>query len=395
MAQLRMTTVAALLAGMLSPLVPGTLAAEVMAIGIDRKFTFDEMGKRQALEPGHDEVVFFDLKDPAKPEMIGSVALENSIVGPPTNLAITPDQKLALIANALHSVRMADDKGWTFAPADELYVVDLNARPPKLLKTLRVGLQPSGIAIDKAGHLALVANREGKSISVLAIDGTDVSVKETVSMTDSVVSVALAPDGRRAYAAKFQAHKVAVMSIDEAGHANYEGRDLPVGPYPWTITVTPDGAHALVTNIGFNAASDGNAKSVSIVDLKATPERVVQHVTVGDAPEGIAVSPDGKLAAATILQGSFDAPRTAWWAHPAGLLSLLRIEGASVRATYDIPVEAFPEGVAFSADSRTIYVGNFASSTLSVLSVDRQGKVASRSVIKLPGPPASLRIGSR
>lgn len=395
MAQLRMMTTVALLAGMLPLLVPGAMAAEIMAIGIDRKFTFDKMGKRQALEPGHDEVVFFDLKDPAKPEMIGSVTLENSIVGPPTNLAITPDQKLALIANALHSVRTADDKGWTFAPTDELYVVDLTARPPKLLKTLRVGLQPSGIAIDKAGHLALVANREGKSISVLAIDGTDVSVKQTVPMTDSVVSVAFAPDGRRAYAAKFQAHKVAVMSIDEARHVTYEGHDLPVGPYPWTITVTPDGAHALVTNIGFNAASDGNAKSISIVDLKASPERVVQHVTVGDAPEGIAVSPDGKLAAATILQGSFDAPRTAWWAHQAGLLSLLRIEGASVSATHDIAVEAFPEGVAFSADSRTIYVGNFASSTLSVLSVDRKGRVASRSVIKLPGPPASLRIGSR
>lgn len=132
-----------------------------------------------------------------------------------------------------------------------------------------------------------------------------------------------------------------------------------------------------------------------IVDLKASPERVVQHVTVGDAPEGIAVSPDGKLAAATILQGSFDAPRTAWWAHQTGLLSLLRIEGARASATLDVAVDAFPEGVVFSADSRTIYVGNFASSTLSVLSVDRNGKVASRSVIKLQGPPASLRIGSR
>ena len=79
--------------------------AEILAIGIDRKFAYDDAGQRSALEPGRDEVMFFDLADPAKPSLIGSVPVENSIVGPPTNLAITPDQKIALIANALHSVR--------------------------------------------------------------------------------------------------------------------------------------------------------------------------------------------------------------------------------------------------------------------------------------------------
>ena len=76
------------------------LSAEILAVGIDRKFAYDDQAKRQALAPGRDEVLFYDLKDPAKPQLIGSLPLENSIVGPPTNIAITPDQKLALIANA-------------------------------------------------------------------------------------------------------------------------------------------------------------------------------------------------------------------------------------------------------------------------------------------------------
>ena len=144
--------------------------------------------------------------------------VENSIVGPPTNLAITPDQKIALIANALHSVK-TDTGDWKLVPADELFVVDLGQRPPELIKTLKVGSQPSGISIDRSGKLALVANRDGKSISVLAINGLDVSVTGTVPMTDSVVSVAIAPDGRHAYAAKFGVHKVAILSITAAcGH---------------------------------------------------------------------------------------------------------------------------------------------------------------------------------
>lgn len=368
--------------------------AEMLAVGIDRKFVYDAAGQRGALEPGHDEVVFFDLADPAKPSLIGSVPVENSIVGPPTNLAITPDEKIALIANALHSVK-ADNGGWKLVAADEVFVVDVGQHPPKLIKTLKVGSQPSGISIDRAGKLALVANRDSKSISVLAINGLDVSVTGTVQMTDSVVSVAIAPDGRHAYVAKFGVHKVAVLSIDAAGVVTYDGRDLPVGLYPWTVAVTPDGIRALVTNIGANAASDGNAKTVSVIDLKAEPIRVVEHLTVGDAPEGLTVSTNGKLAAATILQGSYDAPKGSWWRNSVGALSLFHLDAQGVRLTQNVDVGAFPEGVAFSANGRFIYVGNFASASLSILALDGDGKVTGSSSMKLPGPAASLRIGSR
>ncbi len=37
--------------------------------------------------------------------------------------------------------------------------------------------------------------------------------------------------------------------------------------------------------------SDGNADSVTIIDLANDPAWAVQHVTVGDAPEGFAISP--------------------------------------------------------------------------------------------------------
>jgi DNA-binding beta-propeller fold protein YncE len=369
--------------------------SEIMVVGIDRKFSYDESGHRQADAPGRDEVLFFDLKDPAHPTLIGSLPLANSIIGPPTNLAVTPDQKLALVASAVKSMPAPDGNGWKAVPADEVYVVDLAVRPPALIKTLKVGEQPSGVTIDPNGRWALVANRAGKSISVLKINGNDVIVTATVPVQDEVTSVAITPDGKRALATKFSAHKVAVLAIDADGQVTDSGRDLPVGLFPWTVAMAPDGRSALVTNIGANAASDGNAKTVSVIDLQSDPPRVSQHVSVGDAPEGVSISSDGRLAATTILQGSYDAPKEAWWHHDNGKLTMMRLQRGEVERAESVSVGAFPEGVAFSADGRFVYAGNFASRSLSIIELDRSGRVRHQQLMQLPGPPASLRIGSR
>lgn len=376
--------------------LPGVADAEFMLVGIDRKFAYDDAGKRQALEPRHDELLVFDLKDPAAPLLAGSLPLENSIAGPPTNLAVTPDQKLALVANSLHSERTPDGKGWRAVPADELFVIDLAAQPPRLLSTLKVGAQPSGVAIDRTGSLALVANREGRSVSVLSIRGSEVTVTDTVVLDDAVSSVAIAPDGRRALAVKFAAHKVALLSIDATGKVRYEGRDLPVGLWPYTVAITADGKTALVGITGNAASSDGNLDPVTVVDLASEPPRTVDYVTVGDAVEGLVASPRGGLALATVLQGSYDAPKGAAWAHPSGRVVALRIDQGGVRVASTVDVGAFPEGIGFSADGRYAYAGNFASHTISVLRVGANGELTdTHRDIALPGPPASLRVGSQ
>ena len=46
--------------------------------------------------------------DPLAPRTVVSLPLTNSIFGPPTNLAITPDEGLALVAN---SVNIVDEAG--------------------------------------------------------------------------------------------------------------------------------------------------------------------------------------------------------------------------------------------------------------------------------------------
>ena len=377
-------------------LVPASPApAQLMVVGIDRKFVAPG-GKRQTLEPGHDSLLVFDLKDPAKPTLTGELALENSIVGPPTNLAITPDQSLALVANAVHSRRTADGSGWETVPADEVFVVDLTARPIQLIGTVKVGAQPSGLAIARTGEFALVASKASKTIAVLSIRGQNVTVTDTLPMGDAVTAVAISPDGRHALTTKLLAHKVAQLSISPGGKLTDDGSDLPVGLYPWNVAITPDGKRALVNNIGTAAGADGHADTVTVIDLASEPARVVQHVTVGDAPEGLAISPRGDFAAVSLLQGSYDAPPGAWFRHDSGRVVLLRLTpegGVTVAGGSD--VGALPESVGISPDGRYIYAGNFADRTLTVLSVGADGAITGRTDLPLPGPPASLRVGGQ
>lgn len=381
---------AAALAAALS--APTVASAELMIVGVDGKFAFDGAGHRVALAPGHDSLMVFDLADPAHPALVGTVSLENSVVGPPSNLAITPDQRLALVANSLHSVPEGD--GWRAVPADELFVVDLTARPPRIVSTVTVGAQPSGLAIDRTGTLALVANRAGKSVTVLSIRGQDVRVTDTVPLDGPVTSVAITPDGKQALAVKTAEHKVAVLSIDN-GTVRPTGYEMPVGLWPWQVTITPDGRFGLVGDTGNQATSTGNVSPVAIIDLSLQPPRVVDFATAGDSVEGLAASPRRDFAAATILQGSYDAPKDAWYRHAVGRVTLLRIDSGKVSPAGGTDVGAFPEGVAFSQDGDWVYAGNFASNSISVLHLEGGRLVDTHADIKLPGPPAALRVGSQ
>jgi DNA-binding beta-propeller fold protein YncE len=411
----------------LTAFAPQLCRAQIMVVGIDRKFAYDENAVRQALVPGHDEVLFYDIQNPMVPKLLGSLPLENSIIGPPTNVAVTPDGSIALIANAVHSEKT--EAGWKAVPADEVFVVDLKSSPPRLAQTLKVGRQPSGLAISNDGSFALVANRDDKSVTMLRIDSTTVSVGDTVAMEDSIGAIAIAPDGRRAIATRTTGHKVVLMKIGPDRKLNVEA-NLWTGLFPWNVAIAPDGRTALVNNIGNNGQSDGGAKTVSVIDLATAVPFVSQQISVGDAPEGVVFSPNGAYAAITILQGSYDAPATAWFRHDGGAVTLLKIAGDKTRAfssevgtgsreenaskqktrapfrfdrngkgsilVNSVDVGAFPEGLAFAPDNQHLYVGNFHSNSISILKIDASGHLADTGrIIRLSGPPASLRIGSQ
>ena len=361
---------------------------EYMVVGIDNKTMWGTDGKVQFTAPGKDSVTIVDIgTDPANPKIVVNLPLMNSVFGPPTNLSITPNGQLALVANSMDWVQ--EGAGWKPAPDNKLYVIDLTTSPPRLLNTVTVGKQPSGMSINRAGNLALIANRADNSISVLAIQGKEVKLVDTVVIGEHVAHVAFTPDGKRAIAGKFPGHKVAMLDVD-GQKVTYTKRDIAVGLWPYNFDVTPDGKLALTADNGNSGNSDGHIDTVSVVDLEAKPERVIDKVVVGDAPEGIAISPTGRIAVALLLRGSNNA-KSDWFYNRNGSVIVLKIDGKKVTKIGEIEVRGLPEGAVFSPDGRWLYVGNFMDEDISVLRVDGETVTNTGTLLKLPGRPASMR----
>ncbi len=386
----KVTAVGALLAPLAAPFAAH---AQLLVVGNDEKLVWDDAGKAINKPPGNDTVLILDIANRAKPRTVATFKLENTVVGPPTNLAITPDERLALVANSLHWVE--DGGAWKGMPDTKLYVIDLKASPPAQIATVEVGKQPSGMAINRAGDLALVVNRAENTVSVLSIKDKDVKAIDKVAVSaagapsEQVSAVAITPDGKQALAVKAATNKVAVLKID-GQKVTYTNYDINVGVFPYNVQITPNGKIGIVNNNGGGGASDGSVDTVSIIDMEAAPPRVIDYVVVGDGPEGLGMSPSGTVAVSVILNGAGNVPKTAFFHHDRSYLSILKIDGKKVRKMGEAEVGGLAEGIAFSPDGKYLYVGNYLSEDMTIFRV-QGAKLAKVGDMKLPGHPASMR----
>ena len=363
-------------------------AKPFMIVGLDEKVLWDDDGKTVLSPPGKDSILLVDLADPENPKIAATLPLENSVVGPPVNLDIDPSGSVALVANSVDVVKEGD--ALKQVPDNKIYIIDLKANPPKLAATITGGKQPSGLSFSPDGKMALVANRADNSVSVLSVNGTDVKVTDTISFPDSVAHVLFTPDGKRALAVRFPAHKVSVLDIND-GKVTYSKIDLPTGQWPYNVVVTPNGKIALTSDNGNSGASDGSVDTTSVIDLEANPPRIIDRVVVGDGPEGLAMSPKGDVAVAAILRGSNN--KKAFYYNKNGSLSILKIDGKKVTKTQDIEVGGLPEAVVFTPDGKYLLAGNYMTQDFSILKVNGSKVTDTGKRFKVPGHPASARIG--
>jgi DNA-binding beta-propeller fold protein YncE len=365
-------------------------AAPLMIVGNDEKLLWDENGKPVISPAGKDSVLIVDLADPETPRIVANLPLKNSIVGPPVNLAIDPTNSVALVADSIDVTKDGDTL--KMGPDNKVYVIDLKADPPKLAGTVTVGKQPSGLSFNPAGNLALVTNRADKSVSVLSVKGTDVKVIDTIDMGGIVAHAVFTPDGKRALVVKFNDHKVSLLDVN-GDKVTYSKVDLPTGQWPYNVAVAPGGKIALTADNGGAGSSDGSVDTVSVVDLELNPPRITDRVVVGDGPEGLAISPKGDVAVAIILAGSNN--KNAYFYKRNGSVTVLSIDGKKVSKVGDVEVGGLPEGAVFTPDGKYLLVGNYLDQDISILKVDGTKVTDTGKRFKLPGHPASMRIGSQ
>jgi YVTN family beta-propeller protein len=270
---------------------------------------------------------------------------------------------------------------WTW-PADPSAIAD---RPslavPKLASTVRgVGSQPQGIAISPDGTRAYVPSLAGKKLTVISTKTG--AVLRSIPMPAAPQYVVAAPDGRRLYVTLadpalgtnsvqvVDALSGALLKKVKVGRTlsppavSPDGLLLYVPDYatsrlvpidtttyqlkpeisvadPAAVVFSPDGLQAFV--------ADHETHEVSVLDVRAGT--VTAKISVGTAPDGLAISPDGQQLAVANSGGRS--------------VSLVNV---AERGVGDTLIGVDPRGIAFAPDGRHVYIVNSSSDTVSVVS---------------------------
>ena len=351
----------------------------------DNKVVLDNGVVKVVPNPAPDTAMIIDL-GVTPPRVVTEFPVPGSVVGPPMSVAITPDQGLALITS---STKIDPADATKTVPDSRLSVVDLKATPPAVIATLEAGKGAAGVSINRQGTLALVANRAEGTVSVFTIQGKVVTPAGLVRLGDDKSGpchVVFTPDGKTALVTRDGDSMISILSVDGA-KVEYTKRDLSAGLRPYGIDISADGSVAVVANIG---RGNGDNDTVSVVDLRANPIRVVETVTVGQTPEGIMLSPDGKLCAVQVMNGS-NKPRESPFYNANGKLLLYRVEGTRLVPVAAAWVGRWSQGIAFSADSRTILVQNMVEKDIHVFRWDGTTLQDTGQRIKTNGGPAGIR----
>lgn len=355
-------------------------AAPFMVLGLDQKQLWNDAGERVLFPAGNDLVAILDLAEPETPRIIGALPLENSVAGPPVNVAISPDNRFALVADS-YTVEPKDN-GLAIVPTDKLFVIDLASKKPQLVQTLSIGKQPSGLSINPAGTLALVGYRADNAVGVLKIESGRVREIARIPLGDSISHVAFSPDGRRALAVHHDSAKLSVLDI-VGDKVSFNGVQVQTTAGVYVAEVTPNGHLALTIDKQF----------VSVIDMQAQSPRLLDRVAVSPGGEGLAISPRGDVAVSVSLRGSNGDKRSAPF-HERGAIDVLGIQDGKVTHLKTIEVGRIPEAAGFSPDGRFLYVGNFLDNNVWVFRVEGTELIDTGKRITLPGRPASGRVSS-
>jgi DNA-binding beta-propeller fold protein YncE len=319
------------------------------------------------------------------PKVVGEVNVGTSVVGVPQSVAISPDESLALVT-AARKKDPADPKKVTLD--NKLAVIDLKASPPAVIQTIEVGSGPSGVSFSPDGKLVLVANRGEGTVSILTVSGKSLGRAGKIDFGDPKSGpshVAFTPNGKMALVTRDGDHRISVLSV-EGNKVEDTKKYMVAGVRPYSIAISPRGDVAVLTNQG---GGQGDIDPITVIDLKQNPPRIVDTISVGQTPEGAAMSPDGRYVAISIQNGS-QRPKT----HPAyndhGLVKVFRIRGTKLTLAASAKVGGWGQGVAWSKDGRTLLHQSMMEKAIEVLRFNGRS-LRKAGVIKVNGGPAGIR----
>ncbi len=339
---------------------PAASLAEIAVVSNDAHTVLDD-GKQVAPKNAlADTVAIVDLAQ-YPPKITGTVEAPGSVVGPPMAVAVAPDESWAVVTSATK----ADPSGsGGIGPDDRVSVIDLTSKPPRVMQSLTAGAGATTVRFTPDMKLALIANRAEGTVSLFGIDGKTLTPAGKLDLGNPKAGpsgLAVLPDGRSALLSRDGDSMVSVLHI-EGTTVTVDPRPITAGMKPYTLDVNAAGTLAAVSNMG---RGDGDADSVSLIDLTKQPFRTVAFITVPSGPEGLKFSPDGHFLAVGSQNGTTK-PAASTFLGTRGRFMLFALEDQAPRLVAEAPIGGWNQGIAFSRDGKTILVESMTGRDLSV-----------------------------
>jgi hyaluronoglucosaminidase len=209
-------------------------------------------------------------------------------------------------------------------------VTVLDARTGDVLGRVATGVEPDGVAVSPNGRLAVVADINDSTITVVNLETMRAAPLLHVGPQPDAVAIG-GPGGETALVANLGDGTVTPVDLETMT----AGRPIRVGTEPDAIALSPNGDAALVADLGSDAVT-----YVNLITLRAGPQ-----IAVGIPPTGIA---------------------TEVVAHAAGPLAWVSGGSALVGISFDdkrvvgaaVPVGHLAEGVAIAPGTQTAWVAD-------------------------------------
>ena len=373
---------ATMVAAVLLAAAPIAARADIVLSSNDAHSVQDAQKTIVAPKDAHPDTVSLIDVSRYPPVLKATIDVPGSVVGPPTAAWMATDESWAIVASATKADPAG--KGGT-GPDDRVSVLDLTSNPPKIAQSLTAGAGATTVRLSPDGGLALIANRTEGTVSVFAVKDkrlTPVGKLDLGNKASLPSGIVFAKDGKDALLTRGGDNMVSVLHIDGTA-VTVDPRPITTGLAPYTMDINAARTLAAVSNMG---RGDGDADSVSLIDLTSKPYRTVFAIGVPSGPEPLKFSPDGKFLAVGAENGT-----TKPVGHPfhaeKGLLALYAVEGKSLRLVTSAPIGGWNEAIAFSRDGHTILVQSMTDRAIVVFRWDGHALKAGKPIpIENAGP---------
>jgi YVTN family beta-propeller protein len=302
----------------------------------------------------------------------------------PLGMSISPDgQTLAVAA------------GSNFNP-NALHLINVANRA--VIQTINLPSTFVGVTFDKTGNTIYVGGNTNNDVPVFTKqpNGMFIQTADFKIAGAAPSGLSLSPDQSTLYVALNLLHTLGIINVKTGAVTQ-----VPVGTYPYTTVVSPDGSRVYVSNWGgrrpkpsdptdgtYSVIVDprtGIASTGSVSVLSTSTQSVITEIPVGLHPSGMVLNADGsRLYVANAHSDTVSVIDTV----SNQVISILHVgikPGALIGST--------PNALALSADGSVLYVADGSNNAIAVVDINN-GNDPVKGMIPTGWFPSALAISA-